>query len=205
MRGSQIPVFISMPSRLPESSAFATLRQQLAQRIMILDGATGTMIQQYKLSEAQYRGDGRSDISQEITSAIAHATGQGIDVKGNNELLSLTRPEVITEIHHQYLAAGADIVETNTFGATTIAQEDYRLPQLARMMNLASARLARQACDAFSTPDRPRFVAGAIGPHREPPPFLPTSTIRARAILISSSSASPIRSRWKHSLMAVQI
>ena len=164
MRGSQIPVFISMPSRLPESSAFATLRQQLAQRIMILDGATGTMIQQYKLSEAQYRGDGRSDISQEITSAIAHATGQGIDVKGNNELLSLTRPEVITEIHHQYLAAGADIVETNTFGATTIAQEDYRLPQLARMMNLASARLARQACDAFSTPDRPRFVAGAIGP-----------------------------------------
>lgn len=164
MRGSQIPVFISMPSRLPESSAFATLRQQLARRIMILDGATGTMIQQYKLSEAQYRGDGRSDISQEITSAIAHATGQGIDVKGNNELLSLTRPEVITEIHHQYLAAGADIVETNTFGATTIAQEDYRLPQLARMMNLASARLARQACDAFSTPDRPRFVAGAIGP-----------------------------------------
>ena len=164
MRGSQIPVFISMPSRLPESSAFATLRQQLAQRIMILDGATGTMIQQYKLSEAQYRGDGRSDISQEIKSAIAHATGQGIDVKGNNELLSLTRPEVITEIHHQYLAAGADIVETNTFGATTIAQEDYRLPQLARMMNLASARLARQACDAFSTPDRPRFVAGAIGP-----------------------------------------
>jgi len=164
MRGSQIPVFISMPSRLPESSAFATLRQQLAQRIMILDGATGTMIQQYKLSEAQYRGDDRSDISREITSAIAHATGQGIDVKGNNELLSLTRPEVITEIHHQYLAAGADIVETNTFGATTIAQEDYRLPQLARMMNLASARLARQACDAFSTPDRPRFVAGAIGP-----------------------------------------
>lgn len=164
MRGSQIPVFISMPSRLPESSAFATLRQQLARRIMILDGATGTMIQQYKLSEAQYRGDGRSDISREITSAIAHATGQGIDVKGNNELLSLTRPEVITEIHHQYLAAGADIVETNTFGATTIAQEDYRLPQLARMMNLASARLARQACDAFSTPDRPRFVAGAIGP-----------------------------------------
>jgi 5-methyltetrahydrofolate--homocysteine methyltransferase len=164
MRGSQIPVFISMPSRLPESSAFATLRQQLARRIMILDGATGTMIQQYKLSEEQYRGGGRSDISQEIASAIAHATGQGIDVKGNNELLSLTRPEVIAEIHHQYLAAGADIVETNTFGATTIAQEDYRLPQLARMMNLASARLARQACDAFSTPDRPRFVAGAIGP-----------------------------------------
>ncbi|NBW00908.1 MAG: methionine synthase [Betaproteobacteria bacterium] len=153
-----------MPSLIPESRAFALLRQQLANRILILDGATGTMIQQYKLTEEQYRGADRSGLSTEIRHSIQSAIAKGIDLKGNNELLSLTRPEVITEIHHQYLAAGADIVETNTFGATTIAQEDYRLPELARLMNFESARLARQACDQFSTPDRPRFVAGAIGP-----------------------------------------
>ena len=153
-----------MPSLIPESPAFALLRQQLANRIMILDGATGTMIQQYKLTEAQYRGTDRAELSADVRQSIESAIEKGIDVKGNNELLSLTRPEVISEIHHQYLAAGADIVETNTFGATTIAQEDYRLPELARLMNLESARLARLACDQFSTPDRPRFVAGAIGP-----------------------------------------
>jgi 5-methyltetrahydrofolate--homocysteine methyltransferase len=119
-----------MPSLIPESPAFALLRQQLASRIMILDGATGTMIQQYKLTEAQYRGSDRAELSAEVLQSIQSATAKGIDVKGNNELLSLTRPEVISEIHHQYLAAGADIVETNTFGATTIAQEDYRLPEL---------------------------------------------------------------------------
>jgi len=153
-----------MPSLLPESQAFGLLRQQLANRIMILDGATGTMIQQYKLSEEQYRGTDRLELSADVRQSIQSAIAKGIDLKGNNELLSLTRPAVISEIHQQYLAAGADIVETNTFGATTIAQEDYRLPELARLMNLESARLAREACDQFSTPDRPRFVAGAIGP-----------------------------------------
>jgi 5-methyltetrahydrofolate--homocysteine methyltransferase len=153
-----------MPSLLPESHAFGLLRQQLANRIMILDGATGTMIQQYKLSEEQYRGTDRLELSADVRQSIQSAIAKGIDLKGNNELLSLTRPAVISEIHQQYLAAGADIVETNTFGATTIAQEDYRLPELARLMNLESARLAREACDQFSTPDRPRFVAGAIGP-----------------------------------------
>jgi 5-methyltetrahydrofolate--homocysteine methyltransferase len=85
-------------------------------------------------------------------------------VKGNNELLSLTRPDVIRDIHEHYLAAGADLIETNTFGATTIAQADYDMADLAYEMNLASARIAREACDKYSTPDKPRFVAGAVGP-----------------------------------------
>jgi 5-methyltetrahydrofolate--homocysteine methyltransferase len=122
----------------------------LAQRIAILDGAMGTMIQRFKLSEAQYRGERFKDFER--------------DVKGNNELLSLTRPDVISDIHEAYLAAGADLIETNTFGATTIAQEDYKMAHLAREMNFESAKLARAACDKFSTPDKPRFVVGALGP-----------------------------------------
>lgn len=122
----------------------------LEQRIAILDGAMGTMIQRFKLSEEQYRGERFKDFPR--------------DVKGNNELLSLTRPDVIADIHEGYLAAGADIIETNTFGATTIAQADYEMAHLAREMNLASAKIARAACDKFSTPDKPRFVAGALGP-----------------------------------------
>ena len=132
----------------------------LKRRIVILDGAMGTMIQRFKLGEAQYRGegcrgtDGVGDRFKDFPK----------DVKGNNELLSLTRPDVIRDIHEAYLAAGADLIETNTFGATGIAQADYDMADLAREMNLASARLARQACDRFSTPDHPRFVAGALGP-----------------------------------------
>ena len=122
----------------------------LEQRIAILDGAMGTMIQRFKLNEAQYRGERFKDFHK--------------DVKGNNELLSLTRPEVIRDIHEGYLAAGADLIETNTFGATTVAQADYDMAELAREMNLESARLARAACDKFSTPDKPRFVVGALGP-----------------------------------------
>ena len=122
----------------------------LAQRIVILDGAMGTMIQRFKLDEAQYRGERFKDFHK--------------DVKGNNELLSLTRPDVITDIHERYLAAGADLIETNTFGATTVAQADYDMAELAYEMNLASAKLARAACDKFSTPDKPRFVVGAVGP-----------------------------------------
>ena len=155
---------MSRPALLPESAAFSLLRQQMAKRILVLDGATGTMIQQFKLSEDDYRGTGVSTLSADVREAIASAVAKGIDVKGNNELLSLTRQDVILNIHRQYLAAGADIVETNTFGATSVAQEDYHLPQLCRLMNLESARLARIACDEISTPDHPRFVAGAIGP-----------------------------------------
>ena len=126
------------------------LPEILAKRIMILDGAMGTMIQRFKLDEAQYRGERFKDFHK--------------DVKGNNELLSLTRPDVITDIHERYLAAGADMIETNTFGATTVAQADYDMADLAYEMNLESAKLARAACDKFSTPDKPRFVLGALGP-----------------------------------------
>jgi 5-methyltetrahydrofolate--homocysteine methyltransferase len=122
----------------------------LEKRIAILDGAMGTMIQRFKLTEADYRGERFKDFPK--------------DVKGNNELLSLTRPDVIRDIHEGYLAAGADMIETNTFGATTIAQEDYKMADLALEMNRASAALARAACDKFSTPDKPRYAVGALGP-----------------------------------------
>ena len=128
----------------------AALPEILQKRIVILDGAMGTMIQRFRLGEADYRGTRFADF--------------GRDLKGNNELLSLTRPQVIADIHEGYLAAGADLIETNTFGATTIAQEDYGLADAAREMNLASARLARAACDKFSTPERPRYAVGALGP-----------------------------------------
>jgi len=126
------------------------LRALLERRILILDGAMGTMIQQYRLDEAAYRG--------------TRFAGFAHDVKGNNELLTLTQPAVIATIHEQYLAAGADIIETNTFGATSIAQADYHLESIAAEMNLEAARIAKAACVRFSTPERPRFAAGAFGP-----------------------------------------
>lgn len=122
----------------------------LRQRIMLLDGAMGTMVQRFKLTEAQYRGNRFANFHR--------------DVQGNNELLSLTQPDIIRNIHEGYLNAGADIIETNTFGATSIAQEDYDMADLAYEMNVESATLARAACDAISTPEHPRFVAGALGP-----------------------------------------
>ena len=152
---------------LQESAAFAQLRAALARRILIIDGAMGTMIQQHRLSEEAYRGlEGEAAVllTGEAAAALAAATAAGIDVKGNNELLSLTQPRIIQGIHEAYLAAGADIIETNTFGATQVAQADYHLEALARQMNLASAELACKARDRFSTPEHPRFVAGALGP-----------------------------------------
>ena len=127
--------------------------EQLAQdRILVLDGAMGTMIQRLGLTEEDFHPKGMED--------------HKILLKGNNELLSLSRPEAIKKIHEQYLEAGADIVETNTFSATSIAQAEHECGHLVREMNLASARLAREACDAFTMrdPSKPRFVAGAIGP-----------------------------------------
>ncbi len=129
----------------------AGLPSLLASRIAIIDGAMGTMIQRYKLSEADFRGE--------------RFKGHPSDVKGNNELLQLTRPDIIEDIHTAYLKAGADIIETNTFGATSIAQEDYGLAPLARELNVAAARLARKAADAVAALDgKPRYVAGALGP-----------------------------------------
>ncbi|CAI3793992.1 homocysteine S-methyltransferase family protein [Rheinheimera sp. MM224] len=126
------------------------LRALLAERILVLDGAMGTMIQQYKLQEDDYRGTEFADWS--------------TDLKGNNDLLVLTKPELILDIHRQYLAAGADILETNSFNATPIAMADYDMSHLSARINRESAALARQACDEYSTPDKPRFVAGVLGP-----------------------------------------
>lgn len=128
----------------------AALSALLAQRILILDGAMGTMIQSYHLQEADYRGERFRDWS--------------CDLKGNNDLLVLTQPQIIEEIHSAYLQAGADILETNTFNATTISMHDYRMEALAPELNREAARLARRAADQYSTPEYPRFVAGVLGP-----------------------------------------
>jgi 5-methyltetrahydrofolate--homocysteine methyltransferase len=128
----------------------AALPALLQSRIAVIDGAMGTMIQRHRLGEADFRGTRFAD--------------HGKDLKGNNDLLVLTRPDIIGQIHDAYLAAGADIIETNTFGATSIAQEDYGLAHIASEMNVAAARIARQAADRFSDAGRTRFVAGALGP-----------------------------------------
>ncbi|MEC7690998.1 MAG: homocysteine S-methyltransferase family protein [Pseudomonadota bacterium] len=131
-------------------------KQQLldaaAKRVLILDGAMGTMIQEHKLEEADYRGE-----------AFAN---WHCDVKGNNDLLAITQPDIIYNIHCAYLEAGADIIETNTFNATTIAMADYDMEAQSKDINLAAAKLARKACDEFTakTPDKPRYVAGVLGP-----------------------------------------
>jgi 5-methyltetrahydrofolate--homocysteine methyltransferase len=128
------------------------IQECLQQRILVIDGAMGTMIQRHQLQEADYRGERFADWH--------------TDVKGNNDLLSITQPGIITGIHRQYLEAGADIIETNTFSSTVIAQADYDMQALAYEMNVASAQCARAAADAFTAanPAKPRFVAGAIGP-----------------------------------------
>jgi 5-methyltetrahydrofolate--homocysteine methyltransferase len=139
-----------MSARTIAYTRAASLPGLLSQRIVIIDGAMGTMIQRHHLTEADFRGERFAD--------------HGKDLKGNNDLLVLTRPDVIGQIHDAYLAAGADIIETNTFGATSIAQEDYGLGSIAREMNEAAARVARAAADRFSTPEHRRLVAGALGP-----------------------------------------
>ncbi|NRH41209.1 methionine synthase [Pseudomonas sp. MS15a(2019)] len=134
------------------SSRLAALRHALAQRILILDGGMGTMIQSYRLEEADYRGRRFADWPS--------------DVKGNNDLLLLTQPKIIAEIEKAYLDAGADILETNTFNATRVSQADYGMEEITYELNLAGARVAREVADAktLETPDRPRFVAGVLGP-----------------------------------------
>jgi 5-methyltetrahydrofolate--homocysteine methyltransferase len=139
-----------MKFQAPAYTRGAALPALLAERIVVIDGAMGTMIQRHRLSEADFRG--------------ARLADHPKDLKGNNDLLSMTRPDVIRAIHEQYLAAGADIVETNTFGATSIAQEDYGLGHLAREINVAAAQVAREAAIKFYRADKPRFVAGALGP-----------------------------------------
>ena len=119
-------------------------------RVLVLDGAMGTMIQRYNLTEEDYRGERFKDYPSSL--------------KGNNDLLTITKPEVIYEIHKKYLEVGADIIETNTFSCTSVAMADYNMEDLVYELNLEAAKLARKACDEFSTPDKPRYVAGSIGP-----------------------------------------
>jgi 5-methyltetrahydrofolate--homocysteine methyltransferase len=126
------------------------LRELLAQRLLVLDGAMGTMVQRHGLVETDYRG--------------SRFAAHGKDLKGNNDLLCITRPDVIGGIHAEYLEAGADIIETNSFNATKVSQAEYGLADLAFELNVAAARLARETADKFSTPDKPRFVAGVLGP-----------------------------------------
>ncbi|MEX2606922.1 MAG: methionine synthase, partial [Kiritimatiellia bacterium] len=126
------------------------LHDLLSQKILVLDGAMGTMIQRRKLNEAQYRGERFADWGQ--------------DLKGNNDLLSITAPEIIKDIHRSFLDAGADILETNTFNSTRVSQMDYGMEDLVVELNRTGARLAREMADEFSTPDKPRFVAGILGP-----------------------------------------
>ncbi len=142
----------SASSKTPQHPAFQTLRAQLERRILILDGAMGTMIQRHKLTEADFRG--------------ARFRDHPHDVRGNSDLLVLTQPDIISDIHRLYLEAGADIVETNTFTSTAIAQADYGLESIAYELNRAGAALARAAADEWTarTPDRPRLVAGSMGP-----------------------------------------
>lgn len=128
------------------------LKEILAERIMFLDGAMGTMIQKHKLDEAAYRGDRFADYEHPL--------------KGNNDLLTLTQPHLISEIHMQFLEAGADIIETNTFNCTTISMADYHMESLVEELNFEAAKLARAAADSYTkaNPNKPRFVAGSLGP-----------------------------------------
>ncbi|CTP87199.1 Methionine synthase [Xanthomonas translucens pv. poae] len=144
------------------------LLQALAERILIIDGAMGTMIQRHDLQEADYRG---ARFAAGYDGAHVHGPGcdhapQGHDLKGNNDLLLLSRPEVIAGIHRAYLDAGADLLETNTFNATSISQADYHLEHLVYELNKAGAQVARDCCDAVEalTPNQPRFVIGVLGP-----------------------------------------
>ena len=126
------------------------LEHEIRNRILLLDGAMGTMVQTYGLDENDFRGD--------------LFAGHNVQLKGNNDVLCLTRPDVILDIHRKYLEAGADIIETNTFSAQRISQADYRIEDYSRDIALAGARLARQAADEYSTQGRQRFVAGSVGP-----------------------------------------
>lgn len=145
----------------------AALESALRERILVLDGGMGTMIQGWKLEEGDYRGERFSEgFDSQQAQAHGHGPGCGHDLKGNNDLLLLTRPDIIASVHTAYLEAGADLIETNTFNATSISQADYHLEHLTFELNRTGAALARRCCDDMEaqTPDRPRFVVGVLGP-----------------------------------------
>ena len=160
---------MSLPWKNP--ARVAALEAALASRILIIDGAMGTMIQRHELQEADYRGERFAQGYDALFAADGHAHGaacgcEGHDQRGNNDLLTLTRPDIIRGIHREYLLAGADLLETNTFNSTSISLADYRLQHLVRELNREGARLAREECDAIEArdPAKPRFVIGVLGP-----------------------------------------
>lgn len=169
---------MNLPNTLPwrHPARVAQLESALRQRILIIDGAMGTMIQRHRLSEADYRGQrfahgldalqAQPACTTNAEGEHVHGAGCGCDLKGNNDLLTLTQPQIIAGIHRAYLQAGADFVETNTFNSTTLSQADYQLEHLAYELNLEGARLARAVCDEIeaTTPTQPRFVIGVLGP-----------------------------------------
>lgn len=171
------------------SSKVEQLRAQLNERILVLDGGMGTMIQSYRLHEEDFRGERFADWP--------------CDLKGNNDLLVLSKPEVIAAIHNAYFEAGADIIETNTFNSTTIAMADYRMESLSAEINYAAAKLARACADEWTarTPEKPRFVAGVLGQLTARPPFRRTSTTRRFVISPSISwwrpTVNPPKRWWK--------
>ncbi|PNS07908.1 homocysteine S-methyltransferase family protein [Solilutibacter silvestris] len=159
----------TLPWKNPQRAE--ALQRALDERILILDGAMGTMIQRHELEEADYRGERFAEGYDALFAGDGHAHGpgcgcEGHDQRGNNDLLTLTRPEIIRDIHAQYLDAGADLIETNTFNSTSISLSDYRLTHLVRELNREGARIAREAADAAEArdPSKPRFVVGVLGP-----------------------------------------
>jgi len=159
------------------------LERAASERILILDGAMGTMIQRRQLQEADFRGTRFAD--------------HGRELKGNNDLLVLTRPDVILDIHREYLEAGADIIETNTFSSQAISQADYALEAFSYELNLEGAKLARAACDEYTAkdPSRPRFAAGAIGPDHLLfliGLLLLGGTIRQLAVVVTAFTVAPV-------------
>ena len=171
--------------------ALSRLNDLLATRILVLDGAMGTMIQRYKLTEQEFRGP--------------RFGGHRCDLKGDNDVLVLTRPDVIAEIHRQYLEAGADIIETNTFNSNAVAQADYGLEAITYELNLEAAKIARRAADDWSarTPDRPRFVAGSMGPSNRILSISPDVNDPAFQVTPPPpggfATAPPPRASWSHS------
>ena len=141
-------------SSRPMSACETYLRSECKKRILMLDGAMGSMLQPYNFTEAQFRGERFKDFD----------APNGL--RGNNDLLSITQPQAVLEVHEKYLKAGSDILETNTFSGTTISMADYKMEHLVKELNIASVKLARQACDKYTKmdPSKPRFVAGAVGP-----------------------------------------
>jgi len=170
----------------------ADIWKELSQRVLVLDGAMGTMIQQYELTEADYRGERFKDFRE------IDANGVPVSLKGNNDLLILSKPELIMNIHKEYFAAGADIIETNTFNGTSISQGEYKMQSVVYEVNKKGAELAKKAAAEVTKaePHKPRFVAGAVGPTSRTLSVPLASKTPPSATLRGTSSWNPTSSRF---------